>query len=60
MILLIWPVGVFGLRSPQHTSRESSPEKTEASSLVKTKGLSDISVMAAPPPRLSGLGVDIY
>ena len=60
MIHLIWPVGTFGLSSPQHTSREVSPEKVLASSWVRRKGLSEISVMAAPPPRLLVLGVEMY
>ena len=46
----IRPVGTFGFRRPQHTSRESSPDRTETSSLVRTNGLSLISVIAAPPP----------
>ena len=60
MILLMWPDGVLGLTSPQQTSKEASPLKIVGSSLVSVKGLPEIRVMAAPPPRLLDLGVEIY
>ena len=57
---LIEPVGILGFRRPQQTSREPSPDRTHTSSFLRVKGLSLINVMAAPPPRLLGLGVEMY
>ena len=56
----MWPVGDFGFRRAQHTSSDWSPAIELFSSWVSTNGLSTIKVIAAPPPRLFSLGVDIY
>ena len=56
MIHLICPDGFLGLTSPQQTSKEFSLSKVVGSSLVSVKGLSEMRVMAAPPPRLEDLG----
>ena len=58
--LFMWPVGFLGFKRPQHTSKDWSPDMADMSNLVSRNLLSLISVMAAPPPRLFGLGVDIY
>ena len=60
MIHLICPDGFLDLTSPQQTSKEFSLSKVVGSSLVSVKGLSEMRVMAAPPPRLVDLGVEIY
>ena len=46
---LMGPVGFLCWRSPQQTSKESSPLNVEASSFVRTKGLTT-------PPVRSGSG----
>ena len=60
MIFLMCPVATLGCTSPQQTSSDVSPEKVLASSLVSKKELSEIRVIAAPPPRLLVLGVEMY
>ena len=57
---LIGPDAILGLTRPQQTSRESSPLNVLGLSLDSVKGLSAMRVIAAPPPRLPGLGVEIY
>ena len=60
MIDFIWPVGCLGFTKPQHTSKAELFSKLPVSSLVSVKGLSLINVMAAPPPLLLDLGVEMY
>ena len=59
-MVFIGPVGFRGFKSPQHTSKRVPPDAVGMSIFFNKKGLSIINVMATPPPRLLGLGVEIY
>ena len=56
---LMFPVGTLGFRKPQQTSNFSSPGFDEDLSGESVNGLLQIRVMAAPPPLLLILGVDM-
>ena len=59
MMYLMFPVGTLGFRKPQQTSNFSSPGFDEGLSGESVNGLLQIRVMAAPPPLLLILGVDM-